>query len=282
MRTLYKVLFATIPLIGMANFSQAEDARLQTLKEQGFATVVIGNEPPFTSIDASGKVSGAAPDVAREVFKKLGVGDIKAIVSEYGAMIPGLQAGRFDAITAGLYMKPERCAAVAYSQPVLCDGEGFILKKELADKITSFEGLAKAGLKLGVLGGGSEEKYAVHAGVDRSNITIIPDGLSGVKMLQDGRIDVVSTTALAISSLAARVNDKTLTTVIPVQNTPISCDGAAFNKNDVKLRDAFDAELANLKKDGTFAKIVEPYGFSARAAMSTTRQELCQGKGPNN
>ena len=48
---------------------------------------------------------------------------------EYGAMIPGLQAGRHDAVTAGLFMKPERCAAVAYSEPVLCDAEAMLVKK---------------------------------------------------------------------------------------------------------------------------------------------------------
>jgi hypothetical protein len=38
---------------------------------------------------------------------------------------------------------------------------------------------------------------------------------------------------------------------------------------------AFDKELAALKQSGEFAKIVEPYGFSAKAAMSTSREKLC-------
>ena len=100
-------------------------AKLEQLKAQGFARVAIANEPPFTAVAADGKVSGAAPDVAREVFKRLGVDDIVASISEYGAMIPGLQAGRSDVVTAGLFMKPERCAAVAYSEPILCDAEAF-------------------------------------------------------------------------------------------------------------------------------------------------------------
>ena len=87
--------------------------KLEQLREQGFARIAIANEPPYTAVAADGTVSGAAPDVAREIFKRLGVGDVVASISEYGAMIPGLQAGRFDAVTAGLFMKPERCAAVA-------------------------------------------------------------------------------------------------------------------------------------------------------------------------
>src|SRR5688572_166891 len=64
------------------------DETLDALKEQGFARVAIANEPPFTAVGADGKVSGAAPDVAREIFKRLGVPDIVASISEYGAMIP--------------------------------------------------------------------------------------------------------------------------------------------------------------------------------------------------
>ncbi|TIT89211.1 MAG: ectoine/hydroxyectoine ABC transporter substrate-binding protein EhuB, partial [Mesorhizobium sp.] len=47
----------------------ADDAKLEQLKEQGFARVAIANEPPYTAVAADGKVSGAAPDVAREIFK---------------------------------------------------------------------------------------------------------------------------------------------------------------------------------------------------------------------
>ena len=100
---------------------------LDDLKSDGNVTIAIGNEPPFTAIDSSGKVSGAAPDVARAVFEKLGVANLDAQVIEYGAMIPSLQARRVDAIAAGLFMKPERCAAVDYSQPVLCDAEALLL-----------------------------------------------------------------------------------------------------------------------------------------------------------
>ncbi|TIU95506.1 MAG: transporter substrate-binding domain-containing protein, partial [Mesorhizobium sp.] len=56
------------------------------------------------------------------------------------------------------------------------------------------------------------------------------------------------------------------------------CDGAAFKKGDEALRDAYDVELAKLKESGEFAKIIEPYGFSAAAAMSTSRDKLCSAK----
>lgn len=260
----------------MAAPASADDNKLQELKDQGFARVAIANEPPFTAVAADGKVSGAAPDVAREIFKRLGVSEIVASISEYGAMIPGLQARRHDVITAGLFMKPERCAAVAYSEPILCDAEAMLVKKGNPLGFKSYADIAaNPDAKLGAPGGGTEEKLALDAGVPRDRVIVVPDGQSGLKMLQDGRIDAYSLPVLSINDLVKKANDPNLEVIAPVIDTPVYCDGAAFHKEDVALRDAFDVELKKLKESGEFAKIIEPYGFSAQAAMSTSRDKLC-------
>ena len=253
--------------------------KLDDLKAQGFARVAIANEPPFTAVAADGKVSGAAPDVAREIFKRLGVDDIVASISEYGAMIPGLQAGRFDAVTAGLFMKPERCAAVVYSEPVLCDAEALLVMKGNPKGFKSYADIAKdTSAKVGAPGGGTEEKLALDAGVPRDRVIVVPDGQSGLKMVQDGRIDAYSLPVLSINDLVMKANDPNLEVVAPVVGAPVYCDGAAFKKGDEALRDAYDVELAKMKESGDFAKIIEPYGFSAAAAMSTSREKLCSAK----
>lgn len=278
MKTGYLLSAASLSvlLVMTAAPASAADDKLEQLKEQGFARIAIANEPPFTAVGADGKVSGAAPDVARAIFEKLGIKEVVASISEYGAMIPGLQAGRHDAITAGLFMKPERCAAVAYSEPILCDAEAFALKKGNPLKLTSYKDIAdNPDAKIGAPGGGTEEKLALEAGVPRDRVIVVPDGQSGIKMLQDGRIDVYSLPVLSIHDLMAKASDPNLETVAPVVNAPVYCDGAAFRKQDVALRDAFDAELKKLKESGEFAKIIEPYGFSAKAAMSTSREKLC-------
>jgi len=270
---------STLALMLTASSATADDKKLDELKAQGFARVAIANEPPYTAVAADGKVSGAAPDVAREIFKRLGVPDIVASISEYGAMIPGLQAGRHDVITAGLFMKPERCAAVAYSEPILCDAEALMVKKGNPMGFKSYEDIAKnPDAKVGAPGGGTEEKLALNAGVPRERVIVVPDGQSGLKMLQDGRIDAYSLPVLSINDLMKKANDPSLEVVAPVVGAPVYCDGAAFRKDDVALRDAFDVELKKMKESGDFAKIIEPYGFSAKAAMSTSREKLCAAK----
>jgi polar amino acid transport system substrate-binding protein len=279
MKTTMKILAGTVGLAALAALASVAPAaadKLDDLKAQGFARVAIANEPPYTAVAADGKVSGAAPDVAREIFKRLGVNDIVASISEYGAMIPGLQAGRFDVVTAGLFMKPERCAAVVYSEPVLCDAEAMLVKKGNPKGFKSYEDVAKdESATIGAPGGGTEEKLALNAGVPRERVIVVPDGQSGLKMLQDGRIDTYSLPVLSINDLVKKANDPGLEVIAPVVGAPVYCDGAAFKKGDEALRDAYDVELAKMKASGEFAKIIEPYGFSAAAAMSTTRDKLC-------
>ncbi|MGN6305117.1 MAG: ectoine/hydroxyectoine ABC transporter substrate-binding protein EhuB [Mesorhizobium sp.] len=270
---------AVATTLAAATPGSADDAKLEQLKAQGFARLAIANEPPYTAVAADGKVSGAAPDVAREIFKRLGVADVVASISEYGAMIPGLQAGRFDVVTAGLFMKPERCAAVAYSEPVLCDAEAMLVKKGNPKGFKSYEDVAKdTSATIGAPGGGTEEKLALNAGVPRDRVIVVPDGQSGLKMVQDGRIDAYSLPVLSINDLMKKANDPNLEVIAPVMGAPVYCDGAAFNKKDTALRDAFNVELAKMKESGDFAKIIEPYGFSAAAAMSTTTEKLCSAK----
>lgn len=266
------------PTIAGLSKAWAGQDTLKRLRSQGFARIAIANEPPWTEVTAGGKVTGAAPEVARAVLKRLGIPEIVASISEYGAMIPGLQARRFDLVAAGLFIKPERCRAVIFSQPDLCDAESFAVKKGNPLGVQSYADIAKhATARVGVPGGGTEEKLALKAGVPRNRVIVAPDAQSGLKMLQNGRIDIYALPILSISALLKKAKDPNLVMIAPVKGTPVYCAGAAFNKEDKALRDAYDAELAKLKKSGEFAKIIEPYGYSAKAPDLTSRDKLCGG-----
>jgi polar amino acid transport system substrate-binding protein len=279
MKPIKHVIAAVALGVGLTGLTgmPAVAADLTQLKEQGFARIAIANEPPWTMVTTGGEVSGAAPDLARAVLNKMGVEDIVASVSEYGAMIPGVQARRFDMVAAGLFIKPERCEAVLFSQPDLCDAESFMIKAGNPLNLKSFADVASSGAKIGVVGGGTEEKLAIEAGVDRANIVVVPDPQSGAKLLQDGRIDVYALPVLSISDLLKKAEDPSLAMFAPVENTPIFCAGVAFRKQDGALRDAYDVALTEMKASGEFAAIIEPYGYSADAAMQQTRENLCGG-----
>ncbi len=143
---------------------------------------------------------------------------------------------------------------------------GFKSFKDIADN---------ADAKIGAPGGGTEEK--LEACVPRNRVIVVPDGQSGLKILQDGRIDVYSLPVLSLNDLEKKSGDDSIEVMALVQGAPVYCDGTAFRKQDTTLCDAYDKVLTEMKASGEFAEIIEPYGFSAVAAKSTSREKLCKG-----
>jgi polar amino acid transport system substrate-binding protein len=62
-------------------------------------------------------VTGESPEIIRAVLGKIGVKKIDSVLTEWGGLIPGLQAGRFDLIAAGMYITPERRQQVLFTDP---------------------------------------------------------------------------------------------------------------------------------------------------------------------
>jgi polar amino acid transport system substrate-binding protein len=255
------------------------ETTLEKAMETGTLNIAIGIAPPYSGMTSDGEITGGAPDVTKAVLKEMGITNINASVAEYGALIPGLMAGRYDLVAAGLYINKKRCNAVLFSEPDLCGTEGFALKAGNPFGIQSYEDIAKnPEIKMGTCGGCTEESLAREAGIPRSQITTIPDEQSALKMLQDGRIDVYAYPSLSIASLLKKANDPSLMMIPQIKNTDVACAGAVFRKSDREFRDAYDEALKRLKENGKFDSIVSEYGFPPETAKSTTREELCEGE----
>ncbi|MAZ03124.1 MAG: ectoine/hydroxyectoine ABC transporter substrate-binding protein EhuB [Sneathiella sp.] len=251
---------------------------LDDLRAQGYATVAVANEPPYSDIKGDGYVTGAAPDVARAVMAKLGVPELRAKLVAYGSMIPALMARRVDMATSGLYIKPKRCESIIYSEPDLCGAEAFAVPKSNPHNLLTYEDIAaNPELTMTTCAGCAEEAYALERGVKKEQIKVFTDPPSGIKMLQQGRVDVFALSGLGTADLLKKTNDPNLELVMPVKGVPMGCAGAAFNPDDTEFRDAYDAALAELKESGEFAKIIEPYGFSAEATLGVKRDDFCPG-----
>lgn len=250
---------------------------LSRLRDEGVVQVAFGNEPPYAYLKNGTELTGAAVEVPRAVLKKLGIPKVEGSITEYGAMIPGLQAKRFDMITAGLFMNRERCEQILYSGPDVCSTEAFAVKEGNPLNLNSYKDVAgDPDARVGVPGGGIEEGYARDAGVSDDRIVIIPDPTSGIEALTAGRIDAYGLPTLSINDLVEKNPDADIEMASPLTDVEPSCAGAGFRKEDEKLRDAYDKKLDELKESGEFAKIVERFGFPVEPALEQTTQELCK------
>ncbi|RAI72475.1 ectoine/hydroxyectoine ABC transporter substrate-binding protein EhuB [Pseudomonas fluorescens] len=224
----------------------------------------IANEPPVTELKADGSLSGAGPDVDRAALEQSGFTKFEAQVMPYGAMIPALQAGRVELVSAGgLNITPERCKQVIYSEPVICGEQGLLVRAD-SENVASYKDVVAKSLRIGVAAGGTQSKDAVAAGVPQENILVYPDGPSAIKMLQNKRIDAIPLYTYALEDLKKRSGDESLK-VIPMVGMPMDCAAASFKKSDVALRDAYNTGLAKLKASGEFVKIMAKYGMEGQA-----------------
>ncbi len=85
------------------------DSKLAELQEAGTVTIGFANEEPYGYQGEDGELKGAAVDIATAVFAELGVDNVEGQLSDYGQLIPGVKAGKFDVITSGMAIKPDRC-----------------------------------------------------------------------------------------------------------------------------------------------------------------------------
>ena len=247
-------------------------------KKQGYLRVAIANEPPYTQVNPDGTVTGAEPDVFRAVCKRLGIPDIQGVVTPYASMIPGLNANRWDAITAGLFMKQSRCSQVSYSEPVIVSTESFAVTKGNPKHILKVaDVLANKDLKVAVLPGGFEEGILKTAKVPDGQQVKVNDGRSGIEALKAGRADAFFLPTLSLDALHKA--DTSFEVTEPVSDAPKTGSGAAFRKGDSSFREAYNKELKAYKDTPDFDAVMKKWGFDAEAARNTTSAELCQNEG---
>ena len=56
--------------LSLGSVSTVSAGTLDDLRDQGYATVAVANEPPYSDVKGDGYVTGAAPDVATSAIPK--------------------------------------------------------------------------------------------------------------------------------------------------------------------------------------------------------------------
>lgn len=260
------------------------ETTLERIRREGVVRVGYANEAPYAYLDpADGRLTGEAPEIARAVLEDLGVARIEGVLTEFGSLIPGLKAGRFDVIAAGMYVTPERCREIAFSDPTYGIGEAFLVKAGNPLGLHSYEDLAAhETARLGVVAGAVELGYAEAVGVPGERIVLLPDAPSAVAAVQAGRVDAYGGTALTVQDLLTKAADPRLERAAPFTDPVIEGESVrgfgafGFRRDDEALCAAFDAELDELLGTPEHLALVEPFGFTAAELPGgVTAAELC-------
>ncbi|MET8582484.1 ectoine/hydroxyectoine ABC transporter substrate-binding protein EhuB [Streptomyces collinus] len=253
---------------------------LDRLRAQGVVRLGIAGEIPFGYIDKDGRLTGEAPELAKAVFRRLGVARVQPVPTEFGSLIPGLNSQQFDVVAAGMYVNAERCRQVIFADPDYQMLDAFIVRKGNPKGLHSYRDVVAKKAKFATGTGYAEIQYAVEAGYKESDILIVPDQVAGLNAVEAGRVDVFAGTALTVREVVKK-SGKTEATkpFAPLVKGKPHVDGGAFafRPTETRLRDAFNVELRKLRKSGELFRILRPFGFTEAEMTDMTAKELCRG-----
>ncbi|MEU0250733.1 ectoine/hydroxyectoine ABC transporter substrate-binding protein EhuB [Streptomyces sp. NPDC006235] len=269
---------------GCSRVATASDVKggdlLGRLRAAGVVRLGIAGEIPFGFIDTNGELTGEAPELAKVIFKRLGVDRVQPVPTEFGSLIPGLNSQQFDVVAAGMYVNPERCEQVIFSDPDYQMLDSFIVRKGNPKGLRSYKDVVGKKAKFATGTGYAEIQYAVEAGYKESDILIVPDQVAGLNAVEAGRVDVFAGTALTVREVVKKSAKAEATEPFkPIVDGKPHVDGGAFafRPTETKLRDAFNVELHKLKKSGELFRILKPFGFTEAEMTDLTAKELCGG-----
>ncbi|MFI8321702.1 ectoine/hydroxyectoine ABC transporter substrate-binding protein EhuB [Streptomyces sp. NPDC085529] len=257
---------------------------LERLRKQGHVRVGFAGEAPYGFQDG-GELAGEAPTLHREIFTALGVPELRPTLTEFGTLIPGLLAGRFDVVSAGMAITPERCGKVAFSEPEFVSPTALMVRRGNPKGLSDLESCAGKRVRVGVLTAAVETSYAKAAGVPDGSLVAVAKQQDGLDALLAGRIDAFALTGISLRWLARTNGDAAVEVLEPfvpeVEGVKqYSAGGAVFRTGAVSLRKAFDAELARITGDpARYVRLIGRYGFTEREVPPRTLRtaDLCAG-----
>ncbi len=272
----------TVPLAAAVACSAEGDTTLERARNAGVLRVGLSGERPYGYVDFDGGVTGAQPEMARAVLARLGVGGLAAVQVPFDRLIPGLQSGQSDMITAGMTVTPRRCTEVAFSRPDFLAPPAFLVREGNPREIETFEDVARSDSRLAVLDGSIEQEYAQAAGVPEEQLVTVDDQRLLLRVVADGDATAGALTAISLRDVLSRNPGVGLEVTEPFQpslggRVPVPAGAFAVRSGDTELLNAFDEELAALHRSGEWLRITEPFGFtpSNLPPPGLTTAELC-------
>nr|WP_320012754.1 transporter substrate-binding domain-containing protein [uncultured Desulfobulbus sp.] len=218
---------------------------------------IEGQYPPFNFIDQQGQPKGFEIDLARELCRSIGR-TCTFVVLDWNGMLPGLLAGKVDAIMASMSITEKRKKAVAFTDKYYEESGSFVIRKDSGQQISP-EGLK--GKKIGVQNSTTWESYIKNTYPD-AQVVFFEDDNRGCFDLLSGRIDTYLAQSYFMSEWVKKPEAKNLVIAgDPVRDTRSIGEGIgiALKKSNTELKKELNEALAAIIADGTYQQIASSY-----------------------
>ena len=236
----------------MDRFKAGEPIRI------GFA-----NEVPWAYPGENNDPLGFANVHAVGVLKAMGVKKIESVVTDWGGLIPGLNANRFDVITGGMYILGSRCENVNFSEPMGVFGDAFIVAPGNPKKLNNYQDVKKTDSVLVTGAGYNIVEVAKKEGVPENNIMTVPGPTEILAAVRSGRADAGGLTFFSAQNLAKESGGAVeVTDPAHLPKWTKQWVGIAFRKTDTDFLEVFNKAQAGYLGSTEMLAAVAPYKYT--------------------
>jgi polar amino acid transport system substrate-binding protein len=215
--------------------------------------------PPY-AYQAQGEVKGMAVELIQEAFRRMKQ-PIKISILPWARAIYRIEQGQSDAIFT-IYKTKERAVFTDYSNEILIHQSMALFTRK--DSPIKFDGQlsALAQYRFGVV---RKVSYGDIFDQAVSNHQISPPditdtGEQNVMKLLQGRFDILVSNKLGALHILQQMGQAEKVSMLSPEIEQIPSYIAFSKKNNLQVtRDQFDATLREMKRDGSYAKIVSRY-----------------------
>ncbi|MCA0425266.1 MAG: ABC transporter substrate-binding protein [Proteobacteria bacterium] len=266
---------ATALLLASVSFAAAQNCKPAVadsdLVKPG--TLVMSTNPtlpPLQFVDRSGELKGMRVELGLEVAKRLCLKP-EYVRIEFSAMIPGLQAGRWDVINTGIFFTAERAKMM---QMIPYEKQAISISVPTGKKASLTKVADLNGKTVGVEIGGFEESRTKALDADLKakggagmTIRTFDNFALAYQALRAGQVDAV----VSIDGVAKEYSDRgdfdrAISGLFP---TPV-----ALAMKSKPLANAILKVLNDMKADGSYKALFDKYGVVAT-------DEALKVEGPN-
>jgi octopine/nopaline transport system substrate-binding protein len=246
-----------------------------------------GAYAPWNFTDSSGKLVGFELDLAADLCKRMGA-ECEIVAQAWDGIIPALQAGKYDAIMAGMSITDKRKKVITFSRSYAATPASFVVLKSsphgkfmteektlILDEVSAGEKVALdamvkefKGKTIGVQTATTHENFLrAYLGKDADIKTY--DTQENLDLdLQAGRVDAALASMSYWVPLLKSDKGSDMAMVGPgMTGGPFGAGvGVGIRQKDADLAEKFTAAINSAINDGTVKKLaVQWFGFDASA-----------------
>lgn len=223
----------------------------------------FANEVPWAYPGPDNKPLGFVNAHVMGVLKAMGITNVEPVVTEWGGLIPGLNADRFDIVTGGMFILKSRCENMAFSDPMGVFGDAFIVPKGNPKNIQTYKDIMDQDGILVTGAGYNIVEAAKKVGIEDDNIMQVPGPTEILAAVKAQRADAGGVNYFTGVNLVKQNKDAIeVTDPNKLPDWTRNWVGIGFRKNDTAFLEAFNKAQKDYLGSEAMLGAVSEYGYT--------------------